>query len=160
MSAPGRRRVVTGFGGGRNDAHGHRSFCGAGGSSQGAEEAGGRLTLGLNHWRRAIDTHATNFPHADHDCADVSVCDPRYYPTSDLLIASPECFPAGTLVLTEAGLRPIEDVQLGERVLTHKGRWRPVTATMRRLADTVLAAGRSEERRVGKECRSRWSPYH
>jgi DNA (cytosine-5)-methyltransferase 1 len=66
-------------------------FCGAGGSSQGAEEAGGRLTLGLNHWRRAIDTHATNFPNADHDCADVSVCDPRYYPTSDLLIASPEC---------------------------------------------------------------------
>ena len=23
-----------------------------------------------------------------------------------------------------------------------------------------LASGRSEERRVGKECRSRWSPYH
>ena len=22
------------------------------------------------------------------------------------------------------------------------------------------ARGRSEERRVGKECRSRWSPYH
>ena len=26
------------------------------------------------------------------------------------------------------------------------------------LGDTALA--RSEERRVGKECRSRWSPYH
>ena len=24
----------------------------------------------------------------------------------------------------------------------------------------VVAASRSEERRVGKECRSRWSPYH
>src|SRR3712207_2568916 len=24
----------------------------------------------------------------------------------------------------------------------------------------ALAAARSEERRVGKECRSRWSPYH
>src|SRR5256886_17398638 len=24
----------------------------------------------------------------------------------------------------------------------------------------VAAGGRSEERRVGKECRSRWSPYH
>src|SRR2546430_4168580 len=24
----------------------------------------------------------------------------------------------------------------------------------------VAATGRSEERRVGKECRSRWSPYH
>jgi len=32
-------------------------------------------------------------------------------------------------------------------------------------ADTTVeeiraAGGRSEERRVGKECRSRWSPYH
>ena len=25
---------------------------------------------------------------------------------------------------------------------------------------TETAGGRSEERRVGKECRSRWSPYH
>ena len=24
----------------------------------------------------------------------------------------------------------------------------------------ILITGRSEERRVGKECRSRWSPYH
>jgi len=24
----------------------------------------------------------------------------------------------------------------------------------------AVAADRSEERRVGKECRSRWSPYH
>ena len=27
-------------------------------------------------------------------------------------------------------------------------------------APPVLAFTRSEERRVGKECRSRWSPYH
>ena len=26
--------------------------------------------------------------------------------------------------------------------------------------DAVIAEYRSEERRVGKECRSRWSPYH
>ena len=25
---------------------------------------------------------------------------------------------------------------------------------------TYFASKRSEERRVGKECRSRWSPYH
>ena len=24
----------------------------------------------------------------------------------------------------------------------------------------IIAKARSEERRVGKECRSRWSPYH
>ena len=28
------------------------------------------------------------------------------------------------------------------------------------LAAGTITAGRSEERRVGKECRSRWSPYH
>ena len=28
------------------------------------------------------------------------------------------------------------------------------------IADVIFAQGRSEERRVGKECRSRWSPYH
>src|SRR2546430_5666232 len=27
-------------------------------------------------------------------------------------------------------------------------------------ADVEYGAARSEERRVGKECRSRWSPYH
>ena len=28
------------------------------------------------------------------------------------------------------------------------------------LGSVRLSAPRSEERRVGKECRSRWSPYH
>ena len=28
------------------------------------------------------------------------------------------------------------------------------------LGLVATAVGRSEERRVGKECRSRWSPYH
>ena len=28
------------------------------------------------------------------------------------------------------------------------------------LSNFSLSAERSEERRVGKECRSRWSPYH
>ena len=30
----------------------------------------------------------------------------------------------------------------------------------RKDIDALLAIMRSEERRVGKECRSRWSPYH
>ena len=29
-----------------------------------------------------------------------------------------------------------------------------------RHTEIAVEAGRSEERRVGKECRSRWSPYH
>ena len=33
------------------------------------------------------------------------------------------------------------------------------TLKLVKVGDAVTA-GRSEERRVGKECRSRWSPYH
>ena len=36
-------------------------------------------------------------------------------------------------------------------------------STYKRLVETITTLenqGRSEERRVGKECRSRWSPYH
>ena len=28
------------------------------------------------------------------------------------------------------------------------------------IGAAIIVGGRSEERRVGKECRSRWSPYH
>ena len=35
----------------------------------------------------------------------------------------------------------------------------PIAVTEKRLP-FVKHLGRSEERRVGKECRSRWSPYH
>src|SRR5690606_41198185 len=35
-----------------------------------------------------------------------------------------------------------------------------IRAEVTGLAPDVLFIGRSEERRVGKECRSRWSAYH
>lgn len=66
-------------------------FCGAGGSSIGAEMVGLQLRLGMNHWKRAIETHSANFPHADHVCADISSTDPRRFPSTDILITSPEC---------------------------------------------------------------------
>ena len=66
-------------------------FCGAGGSSLGASLAGAEIKLALNHWKLAIETHNTNFPNTDHDCTDISACDPRRYPATDILITSPEC---------------------------------------------------------------------
>lgn len=67
-------------------------FCGAGGSSSGAESVPGvRVRMAANHWRLAVETHNTNLPHADHDVADISQVDPRRYPATDLLWASPEC---------------------------------------------------------------------
>ena len=55
------------------------------------------------------------------------------------------------------------------KILVSAGEKAPVGTLIAVIAETgedistVLAtagAGRSEERRVGKECRSRWSPYH
>ena len=37
---------------------------------------------------------------------------------------------------------------------------RPHRKSARIVGDTMGKYHRSEERRVGKECRSRWSPYH
>ena len=66
-------------------------FCGAGGSSLGAKAAGARVVLAMNHWKLAVETHNTNFPETLHDCVDISACDPRRYPRTDILITSPEC---------------------------------------------------------------------
>lgn len=42
------------------------------------------------------------------------------------------CFVRGTYILTEKGYIPIENVSVGDRVLTHKGRWKAVTSVMQR----------------------------
>lgn len=74
-------------------------FCGAGGSSQGARQAAQEMKIGngleiklaMNHWKLAIETHNSNFPDTDHVCTDISACDPRRYPSTNILITSPEC---------------------------------------------------------------------
>jgi DNA (cytosine-5)-methyltransferase 1 len=66
-------------------------FCGAGGSSTGAVLAGLEGKMALNHNPLAIETHNTNHPNMDHDCTDIQACDPRRYPSTDVLITSPEC---------------------------------------------------------------------
>ena len=46
---------------------------------------------------------------------------------------------------------------------THRATWNQYLHVSQSMVALVRAAARdrrSEERRVGKECRSRWSPYH
>lgn len=74
-------------------------FCGAGGTSTGVAQAcllsGHKLELtAVNHWQRAVETHAANHPDAAHHCEDLSIMDPRKAVPGgklDLLVASPEC---------------------------------------------------------------------
>ena len=70
----------------------------------------------------------------------------------DALFASPDLRARYTrlqqmLHAVDADPAPEPDAQFNERV------WQ-------RLDARIAALDRSEERRVGKECRSRWSPYH
>lgn len=123
-------------------------FCGAGGTSTGLTQAAGvcgaRLDLtAVNHWDRAIETHAANHPEARHLCHDLDDVNPTKAigRKLDLLIASPECFPAGTLILTANGYRNIESVAVGDYVLTHRNRWRQVTSIMTDVKDTVVVSG-------------------
>ena len=65
----------------------------------------------------------------------------------------------------EAELRPIGEIaaKLGvndcEQYGKYKAKIDPVVSSKGGKLILVTAI-RSEERRVGKECRSRWSPYH
>lgn len=67
-------------------------FCGAGGSSTGAAAVPGvNIVMAANHWQLAIDVHNENHPNTDHAAADLHQEDPRFFPRTDVLWASPEC---------------------------------------------------------------------
>ena len=55
------------------------------------------------------------------------------------------------------GIRKTTVAELAESVGIAKGTFYNFYATKAQLVAEIM---RSEERRVGKECRSRWSPYH
>jgi len=54
---------------------------------------------------------------------------------------NPVCFPAGTMILSEKGYIPIEEIEVGDRVLTHRLRWKRVTETHSSIGDTVIIKG-------------------
>ncbi len=66
-------------------------FCGAGGSTTGAVMAGARVQLAINHWQRAIETHNSNYPQTLHALTDLHKANPRRFPSTTILVASPEC---------------------------------------------------------------------
>jgi DNA (cytosine-5)-methyltransferase 1 len=70
-------------------------FCGAGGSSWGAREAGVEIVAAFDRWPLAGETHDANFPEAEFipgrlEELDVDVLVKRLGPI-DLILASPEC---------------------------------------------------------------------
>ncbi|MBB4063662.1 DNA cytosine methyltransferase [Gellertiella hungarica] len=111
------------------------SFAGGGGASTGIEMALGRSPdIAINHNPAALALHEANHPQTLHLSENVYKVDPLDHLRGrhvGLMWFSPDCFPSGTMILTDRGYRPIETIQEGDRVLTHAGRYRRVYATMR-----------------------------
>ena len=63
-------------------------------------------------------------------------------------------------IFRESTLSILKDAILHNGFSTLKEEYITKPYTVDMLKGTVGATTRSEERRVGKECRSRWSPYH
>jgi len=70
-------------------------FCGAGGSSHGAQNAGATIVAGIDMWQPAVLTFRANFPNASVYDKDIRDLCPEEIKEAigdiDLLLASPEC---------------------------------------------------------------------
>lgn len=132
------------------------NFAGGGGASTGIEWALGRSPdIAINHSPEALACHEANHPETRHYCESVwdidpiEVCGGR---PVGLAWFSPDCFPKGTLILTREGYRPIEEIAVGDEVLTHLRRWRRVTHTMQTERPLVRIKGHGHPGlRVSKE---------
>lgn len=87
----------------------------------------------------AIKVAMKNYPNTIQlgDVTKIDFTDDKFKDI-DLIIGGSPCFEAGTLVLTENGYKPIEEIQVGDRVLTHTGMYQRVLRTGGKIADTVL----------------------
>ena len=79
----------------------------------------------------AIRGHNALYPqYAGRNYGDIQKIDWKQVPDFDLFTFSSPCFVAGTLIHTEEGYKPIEDVKVGDKVLSHDNRYYAVEMTV------------------------------
>jgi DNA (cytosine-5)-methyltransferase 1 len=68
-------------------------FCGLGGASEGARQAGAEVRFAANHWDSAVQWHSANHPEAQHVQQDLQQLDMRLLPdlSDGILWAAPAC---------------------------------------------------------------------
>jgi hypothetical protein len=118
------------------------TFSGCGGASLGLRLAGFKILYANEFVPSAAAVYEANMERGTFlDRRDVREVTPEQILKKigmkpgqlDYFDSSPPCFPPGELVRTTEGFTSIEDVRCGDRVLTHRGRFRTVTNTMARL---------------------------
>ena len=120
-------------------------FAGIGGIRLGLERAGHQC-VGFCEWDKfARQSYKAMYDtEGEWECHDIRTAKSYGIPKADLWTFGFPCFVAGTLVKTNHGLVPIEELQEGTKVLTHKNRYRSINQTMCRKVDktyTIKAYG-------------------
>jgi site-specific DNA-cytosine methylase len=95
-----------------------------------------------NYYASEIDKYAIqvtqkNYPDTKQlgSVVDVKSTD---LPKIDLLIGGSPCFTAENLVMTNDGYKPIKNIKIGDLVLTHNNRYKPVLKIGGEIKDTIL----------------------
>lgn len=84
----------------------------------------------------AIQSATHNFPEiVEH--GDVFNADFTEYRDIDFLMGGSPCVPAGSKIKTDKGYKAIEDIEIGDMVLTHKNRYRPVSRLYERQSSHI-----------------------
>lgn len=68
---------------------------------------------------------------------DITKVDETELDNFNMICGGSPCFVEGTLVLTELGYKPIEEIKIGDVVLTHNNKWKKVIHTMTNEANEL-----------------------
>ena len=91
----------------------------------------------VSEWdEKAQITYKSNF--GGQIAGDITKLDFGTMPNFDIMCGGFPCFATGTLVNTIHGYKKIEEINIGEKVLTHTGVFRPVLNTMQKKCNNLL----------------------
>lgn len=96
----------------------------------GLRAAGYDLVWANDFDKNAVKAYRHNLgDHVVH--GDITALDIDSIPDVDVIAGGPPCFPAGQRIIAQDGFKRIEEIQKGDKVLTHKGRFREVVVPMK-----------------------------
>ena len=99
-------------------------FCGIGGFHQALKRLDGTCVFACDIDEKCRETYEKNYGLKPH--SDITKVNVAEIPDFDVLCAGFPCFVAGTSVLTNNGYKPIETVELTDKLLTHTGNFQPI----------------------------------
>lgn len=103
-------------------------FSGIGGFEQALNKLGGECVLASEIDKFANQSYEVLYGHPT--AGDITKIDAKDVPDHDLLVGGFPCFAAGTLITTAEGIKPIEEVRKGDKVLTHTNTFKDVVVPM------------------------------